>query len=66
MKEEITKLAIKLYFDLPFYKRRNIKRWYISNNWDVSHEFDKCIDVARRMIENCDYRLRDISPPTKQ
>ena len=50
--DEVLQLAVKLYFDLPFYKRWKIYSYYNSNNWDVTYEWKKCCHVALTMI--CD------------
>lgn len=60
MKQNITELATKLYFDLPFWKRMRIFYYFDRNNWDVTGNFEKCILVARRMIEHAEYKLKDM------
>lgn len=57
MKEEVLNLAQKLYFDLPFWKRWKVRKYYISNNWDVTGEWQKCVDIAVRMVENTYSRI---------
>ena len=54
-KDEIKTLSEDLYLDLPFWKRRNICKWYNSNNWDITLEYRKCVDTARKMVDDRDY-----------
>ena len=51
MKKEILELAQKLYFDLPFYERWNIRKFYKSNYWDVTEKWQNCVHQAERMRE---------------
>jgi hypothetical protein len=46
---EIYRLAVLLYCDLPWWKRRKVHRFYRSNNWDVTDEWTKCLRVAKKM-----------------
>jgi len=45
-------LALTLYKDLPFWRRWRIRKWYLSNNWDVTDEWHQCVKVARKMLED--------------
>ena len=54
-KDEIKTLSEDLYLDLPFWKRRNICKCYNSNNWDITLEYRKCVDTARKMVDDRDY-----------
>ena len=55
--KDIRLLTDKLYFNLPFWKRWNIFRWYKKNNWDVSGEYQKCFKVADKMCRDKNYWL---------
>lgn len=60
MKEEIIKLAIQFYWELPFYRRNQIKRFYKDNNWDVTGRWQECIDTAKRMVEDAHSKLKNV------
>ncbi len=55
---EVKELAIKLYFNLPFYKRWRTNKFYISNNWDMLGNWEKCIKQAIKMIDDADTLLK--------
>lgn len=45
-------LAIELFNDLPRWRRRRAVRWYRKNNWDVTHEWKRCVLIARKMVDD--------------
>jgi len=57
-KDRVTHLAIILYADLPFWKRWKVKRFYDSNNWDVTKEWTKCVRAANKMMQDLDHFLK--------
>jgi hypothetical protein len=44
-------LADKLFFDLPFWKRSMVAKWYKRNNWDVLGIYADCVKQAVKMCE---------------
>lgn len=55
---EALDLAIKLYLDLPFYKRWRIFKFYKTNGWDVTKEWENCVEIANKMVSNYKYFSR--------
>lgn len=61
--QEVLKLATKLYFDLPFWKRWNILRYYKSLNYDATDEWKNCWKIAYKMIMDTEaWNKKQISP----
>lgn len=63
MEKEIKELTDKLYFDLPFWKRWRVRKYYDSNNWDVTKEYRKCYEMAVRMIDEKNYWIKKTNQP---
>ena len=59
-KEQIAMLSEDLFYSLPFWKRWNIARWYRKNDWDVTHEWERCVKQARSMVEEREYLLKNL------
>lgn len=51
MDDEIKILADKLFFDLPFWKRWVVAKWYKRNNWDVLGIYAECVKQAEKMCK---------------
>ena len=51
MDDEIKILTDKLFFDLPFWKRWTVAKWYRRNNWDVLGIYAECVKQAKKMSE---------------
>lgn len=39
--------ALALYLRLPWWKGAQFRKWYRSNNWDVLHIYERCLEEAR-------------------
>ena len=48
---DVLMVALTLYDNLPKRKQKAVMKWVLKNGWDVSHEWKKCVKVARRMVE---------------
>ena len=65
MEKEIKELVDKLYFDLPFWKRYKTKRAFLTNGWDYTHEYKKCVEIARKMVETKESMLVNLLEMSK-
>ncbi len=57
MDDEIKILADRLFFDLPFWKRQVVAKWYKQNNWDVLGVYAECVKQASKMCEERKYLI---------
>lgn len=63
MKDEIKQLAIQIYMELPWYKRWQFCKWMQSNTWDVKGVMDRCIQEAKYVVEQADFKAGHIIKP---
>jgi hypothetical protein len=56
MYKESLELAIELFRNLSWWKRKRIFYWYKRNNWDVTGAWKECVDIAEKMIDDAGVR----------
>ena len=56
--EFVTRMAMDIFMDLPFWIRRSATKWYKLNNYDVTDAWKKCVLQATRMCEEAEVWLK--------